>query len=209
MTSIAVMPPSASASSTPTIAGKALYLELVNNPDAPTGSLGYWYKGGVRQIIIFPEHLDAVGKVQPPQLWERVVSAHSPRSQWNHEYLNRLTKKPDAETLANSTDYHFSYDTYTTDEVSAMTDREKHEAYKFTLDQRLKGYFVDTYSATDEAGERIQAVAQLWVLRDSKPLAIEVTDEELSQVRSYTTPQSAIRRIQKARLGAGFPEKIA
>ena len=159
MTSIATMPPSASASSTPTIAGKALYLELVNNPDAPSGSLGYWYKGGVRQIIIFPEHTDAVGKIQPPQLWERVVSAHSPRSQWNHEPLSRLTKKPDAETLANSTDYHFSFDTYNADEVSAMTDREKHEPYKFTLNEKLKPYFVYTYSTTDEAGARIPAPA--------------------------------------------------
>jgi len=60
----------------------------------------------------------------------------------------------------------------------------------------------------DENGESTMVATQTWVVRDSKPLAIEMTNEELDLARSGKTPQAVIRRIQKARLSAGFPEKI-
>jgi hypothetical protein len=72
----------------------------------------------------------------------------------------------------------------------------------------MKGYLLDTYSVKDENGESTMVATQTWVVRDSKPLAIELTNEELDLARSGKTPQAVIRRIQKARLSAGFPEKI-
>ena len=197
-------------SSTPKIAGKALYLELVNNPDAPEKAFGYWYKNGVKQVIILPQHLDEVGIAQPIQIWSRVVSAHSPRSQWDSETIGsgRLVKKPTQEKFEQQA-YHLAYDTYSADEISAMTDREKYDAGIFTLSERLKGLLLDThFGEMDESGNRETLVSQTWVIRDSKPLAVEVLFEELEQARSRKTPQAIIRRIQKARVSAGFPEKM-
>jgi hypothetical protein len=208
MTTIATLAPSASASAIPKIAGKALYLELINNPDA--GSIGYWYKNGVKQVIILPQHLDEVGISQPVQIWHRVVSEHSPRSQWDMEILGngRLVKKPTQEQLDSATNYHFAYDSYTKEELDFMTDREKHEAGVFTLGERVKGLLLDTYHETDAEGNSLSRVQQTWLIRDSKPLAVEVLDNELEQARSHKTPQAIIRRIQKARVSAGFPEKM-
>jgi hypothetical protein len=197
-------------SSTPKIAGKALYLELVNNPDAPEKAFGYWYKGGVKQVIILPQHLDEVGIAQPVQIWSRVVSAHSPRSQWETESFGtgRFVKKPTQEKLESSA-YHLAYDNYSADEISAMTDRDKYDAGVYTLAERLKGFLLDThFGELDESGNRETLVSQNWVIRDSKPLAVEVLFDELEQARSHKTPQAIIRRIQKARVSAGFPEKL-
>lgn len=207
MTSLAAPAVSTATPALPKIIGKAVYLELVNNPDAPEKAIGYWYKDGVRQVILFPEHTDEVGNVRPAAIWERVVSKHSPRSQWNHTIISRLVRKPTAEELAKG-DYHISFDTYTSDEYKALTDREKFESAVFTLTQKLKGELVDTYSAEDENGERIVKATQTWILRDSKPIVVEVTDEDMSSARSYTTPQAVIRRINKARNAVGFPEKL-
>ena len=194
---------------TPKIAGKALYLELVNNPDVPESKFGYWHRKGVKQVIILPQNLDEVGMAQPVQIWHRVVSAHSPRSQWEMESFGsgRFVKKPTQEQL-DSNDYHLAYATYTKEELDSMTDREKHEAGVFTLAEKLKGVMLDTSHTRDENGESITEVLQTWVIRDSKPLAVEVLDEELAQARSMKTPQAIIRRIQKARVSAGFPEKM-
>ena len=194
----------------PTIVGKALYLELVNNPDAPEGSIGMWHKDAVKQIIIMPQHLDEVGIAQPVQIWDRVLSKHSPRSQWdaNRFGSGRLVKKLDEATLEAETGYHISYSSYSSDELSSLSPVDKHNATVYTITEKLKSYLLDTYSVKDEAGESSFSATQTWVIRDSKPLAIELTNEELEQARSGKTPQAVIRRIQKARVSAGFPEKI-
>jgi hypothetical protein len=207
MTSLAAPAASTAAPAMPKIIGKAVYLEMVNNPDAPEKSIGYWYKNAVRQIILFPEHIDEVGNTKPAALWERVVSPHSPRSQWNHTIVSRYVKKPTAEDLAGEA-YHISFPTYTSDEYKALTDKEKFDAGIYTLTQIIKGNLLDTYSTENAAGEREWGVAQTWVLRDSKPIVVEITDEDAANTRSYTTPQAVIRRIQKARVAVGFPEKL-
>jgi hypothetical protein len=193
----------------PRIAGKALYLELVNNPDVPEAKLGYWQKKGVKQVIILPQNLDEVGIAQPIQIWQRVVSPHSPRSQWDSDTIGsgRFVKKPSQEKL-DADDYHLSYETYTKDELDAMTDRDKHESGVYTLAEKLKGVLLDNLYTRDENGDSSSEVLQTWVIRDSKPLAVEVLDDELEQARCGKTPQAIIRRIQKARVSAGFPEKM-
>ena len=193
----------------PKIVGKALYLELVNNPDAPEGSIGYWSKGGVKQVIILPQTLDAVGIPQPVQIWDRVVSAHSPRSQWDNNTIRSFVKLPTSEHLEKHKDaYHLPLETYSSDELLAMTDPEKVEIGVRTLNFRVKQLLVDSYNLRSPEGEYTNHATQTWIVRDSKPLAVEITDEEVELARSGTTPQSIIRRIQKARLSAGFPEKL-
>jgi hypothetical protein len=194
----------------PKIVGKALYLELVNNPDAPEGSIGYWGKGGVKQVIILPQTLDAVGIAQPVQIWDRVVSPHSPRSQWDNNTIRSFVKLPTSEHLEKHKDsYHLPLETYSNDELLALTDPEKVEIGVRTLNFRVKQLLVDSYNLRDsETGDYTNHATQTWIVRDSKPLAVEITDEEIELARSGTTPQSIIRRIQKARVSAGFPEKL-
>ena len=195
---------------TPKIVGKALYLELVNNPDAPEGSIGYWAKGGVKQVIILPQTLDAVGIPQPVQIWDRVVSTHSPRSQWDNNTIRSFVKEQSPEHLEKHKDsYHLPLETYSSDELLALTDPEKVEIGIRTLNFRVKQLLVDSYNLRDSAtGDYTNHATQTWIVRDSKPLAVEITDEEIELARSGTTPQSIIRRIQKARVSAGFPEKL-
>lgn len=194
----------------PRIQGKALYLELVNNPDAPEGSIGMWHKGSVKQIIIMPQHLDEVGIAQPAQIWDRTISSRSPRSQWDNNKFGsgRLVKKLSDEKLADVDSWHISYDNYSPDELTSLMPSEKHEAAIYTIKEKMKSYLIDTYHTKDEKGESITNATQTWAIRDSKPLAVEITNEELEQARLGTTPQSVIRRIQKARVSAGFPEKL-
>jgi hypothetical protein len=193
----------------PKIVGKALYLELVNNPDAPEGSIGYWAKNAVKQVIILPQTLDEVGIAQPVQIWDRVVSPHSPRSQWDSNTIRNFVKPPTSEHLEKHKDsYHLPLETYKSDELLSLTDPEKVEIGITTLDFRLKALLVDSYTSKDAEGNYSNKAAQTWVIRDSKPLAVEITDEEIALAHSGTTPQSIIRRIQKARLSAGFPEKL-
>lgn len=42
----------------------------------------------------------------------------------------------------------------------------------------------------------------------NKPIVFEVTNTDLSDVRDYKAPAAALRRIQKARVSLGFPEKL-
>lgn len=46
-----------------------------------------------------------------------------------------------------------------------------------------------------------------YVLRN-KPIVFEVTNTDLTDVRDYKAPAAALRRIQKARVSLGFPEKL-
>lgn len=191
------------------IVGKALYLELVNNPDAPEGSIGYWAKDSVKQVIILPQTLDEVGIAQPVQIWERVVSSRSPRSQWSNNTIRSFIKVPTLEHLEKHKDsYHLPLETYEASEIATLSNEEKSNIGVRTLNMRVKALLVDTYSTTDAGGSYISNATQTWVVRDSKPLAVEITNEEIDLARSGTTPQSIIRRIQKARVSAGFPEKI-
>jgi hypothetical protein len=42
----------------------------------------------------------------------------------------------------------------------------------------------------------------------SKPIVVEITSIDLADVREYKAPTPALRRLQKARVSLGFPEKL-
>ena len=214
-----VMPPAAVATAAPATAkiiGKAVYLELINNPDADSRTFGYWSKNAVYQVILFPEHLDSAGNVKPAQLWQRVVSATTPRSQWDKVAISRLYNPKGIEEKLAETDenqnYHFSFPAYSSDEYKSLTDKEKFDSALFTLETLLRGVFVGTFherTTLPNGDTETKVVAQQgWIVRNSKPLVVEITDEDAENVDSYTTPQALIRRIQKARVSVGFPEKL-
>jgi hypothetical protein len=45
-------------------------------------------------------------------------------------------------------------------------------------------------------------------LRGSRPIVFEMTDVDFTDVKTWKAPASALRRIQKARVSIGFPEKL-
>jgi hypothetical protein len=50
-------------------------------------------------------------------------------------------------------------------------------------------------------------VSYKFVLRQ-KPIVIEVSALDLNEISKYATPQALMRRLQKARVACGFPEKL-
>ena len=190
---IVVAPPA------PKIVGKALYLELVIDPSIDEDKIPDWRKKAVKQVIIMPEHLDEVGISQPTQIWERTISPYSPRQQWDNSKMDksRLVKEATKESLEACEGYHFQYPTYEADELKSMSAREIHEATIYTLKEKLKGVFLDTKVETDENGNAYSKATQTWVIRDSKPLAIEITNEELETARSYTTHNQLFAESKK------------
>lgn len=45
-------------------------------------------------------------------------------------------------------------------------------------------------------------------LRGGRPIVFEMTDVDFTEVRAWKAPASALRRIQKARVAIGYPEKL-
>ena len=67
--------------------------------------------------------------------------------------------------------------------------------------------------ALDMAGQverfvKRQMMYGLTSLRGARPIVFEMTDVDFTDVRSWKAPASALRRIQKARVAIGFPEKL-
>lgn len=195
----------------PKIVSKALYLELVADSTIPEDDLRQllgWQHGGTKQVILFPEYQDDTGKVFGAVVMERIISKNTPRSQWDFTFTDRLRVKP-----AETTDSHYvNYPNYTRAEWDSLTQREKHESNKRGLEVALKNLAVSTtYTAPDAEGKRGTIAKQGWVVRDNKPIAVELTDEDMIELHMKSkTPQAVIRRINKVRETLDkFPTKLA
>lgn len=202
---------------TPKIVGNALYLELVPNTDLTKEQqdaiLG-WRKSSVKQIILFPEYQDDTGRTQEAVMMSRDVSALSPRSQWDISRARSFPKPIDPEKLAEayadtSTYAWVNYDDYKRDEWAELPEKSKAEARALWLDLQMRNALFGSGYVRDESGERVEFYGQAWVVRDSKPIAVEITDEDLRLVNDYKTPQAVIRRINKVRESLdSFPDKL-
>lgn len=53
-----------------------------------------------------------------------------------------------------------------------------------------------------------QMMYGLKTLRGGRPIVFEMTDVDFTEVRAWKAPASALRRIQKARVAIGYPEKL-
>lgn len=202
----------ATTTATPKIVGKALYLELVANPDNTEDEnrkLIGWQAKGTKQLIIFPQYQDDTGKIHEPIMLERVVSEYRPRAQWDTTRIHARTK-PVAVSEIESGGYsdYVRYPTYTSSEWDELTEREKHNSRQFDLQITLRRSLHDTM-VVGEGDERVQVAKQAWAVRDSKPIVVEVTDQDLSDLYGGTTPQAVIRRINKVRDTLDkFPKKL-
>lgn len=192
---------------TPKIVGKALYLELVADPtlnEEQSRNLLGWEHKGTKQVLVFPQYQDDTGRIHEPIIMSRIVSNYRPRSQWDTTRL-RGVKDTDLE----STDNYANYHEYNNSEWADLTEREKAEARKRAVSISLRRIMLDT-TYEGEGDERKLVAKQGWVVRDSKPISVEVTDLDLAEVQDYKTPQAVIRRINKVRDTLDkFPKKLA
>jgi hypothetical protein len=196
----------------PKIVSKALYLELVadtdNYAEDELRSLLGWQHKGTKQIIVFPEYQDDTGKIWGAVVMSRLISEHSPKAQWDFTYTDRLRPKEGSDTDS----YYVDFPNYQNAEWDALTEREKFESRKRALAIVLKNETIGTtYGTPDSEGNRSTIAKQGWTVRDSKPITVELTDEDLNELHlKMKTPQAVIRRINKVRESLDkFPTKLA
>jgi len=196
---------------TPKIVGKALYLELIADNTIDTDKLRKvlgWQHTGTRQIIIFPEYQDDTGKVWGSVVMNRIISSHSPRSQWDITFIDRY--RPNIGALRVDDSYH-NYPEYERPVWDTLTNKEKFDSHKLALDSTLRKIILSSDSEIDSTGNRSLVALQALRVRDNKPIAVEITDEDMVELHMKSkTPQAVIRRINKVRETLDkFPAKLA
>jgi hypothetical protein len=201
---------------TPKIVGKALYLELIADetiPEETRRALLGWQHNGTKQIIVFPQYQDDSGNVHEAVVMSRLVSSHSPRSQWDMTWV-RTFPKPNVELEEGGYSGYTTIPTYSRDEWKEATEREKYEARKLGLAYTLRKEMIDTrneYSGEGDEQVRTTVAQQGWIVREGKPISVEITDQDCHDVFvERKTPQAVIRRINKVRGTLDkFPAKLA
>ena len=199
---------------TPELAGKALYLEMVVNQDLEeneqrrvTSWLGV---DSVKQVVIFPPYTDDTGRTHAVRVMTRQVSSRSPRAQWDWSNPTSKTYRgvapkpitPHAEVDSDE-DYIIQY--YSEEEWDTLPEIAKQEAYKLAITLYLKQETL--LRIREESGYE---VLEAWVVRNGKPISVETTTQDLREVESHKTPQAVIRRINKVRDSIPeFPKKLA
>ena len=198
-----------STATAPKIVGKAIYLELVANPALPEDEarkiLGWQHKG-TKQVLMFPEYQDDTGKVWGAVLMERLITESSPRAQWDFTFIDRYRPKE----VREHDSHYVDYPNYKGEEWDSLTQREKFDSRKRALAITLKSQMVGSSYTKDAEGNSITYAQQGWVVRDNKPITVELTDEDFSDLHLKSkTPQAVIRRINKVRDSLDkFPEKL-
>ena len=207
----------------PKLMGKALYLELEIDPTLPEhlqrrADWDYENKP-TRQVVIFPAWVDDSGKRHSGSAMSRDVSVRRPRAQWDWTSpLRPVRRKPEPETPSYYSESYEDFETIPKEEQRIMSLEDLNKAYQLAGDVYLRRLVMETsykYPINPETGEedreqeRVQFAYPAWRVRESKPFAVEITDEDLRQVQGRTTPQAVIRRINKVRKGLdNFPEKL-
>lgn len=202
------------APATPKIVGKALYLELVANPaldeDTQRSVIGWQHKG-TKQILIFPQYQDDTGKVHEAVAMSRIVSEHTPRSQWDFTYLRnpKPLSTPEPEDKSSWHNDYFAVQTYSTSEWDELPMVERAKSKKLAVELYLRGELLGT-TYEGEGDDRKSVAHQGWIVRDSKPFSVEITNEDYEDLhRNSKTPQAVIRRINKVRESIStFPNKL-
>ena len=209
MTSIAVV-------ATPKIVGKAIYLELIADdtiPEDKRRSLLGWQHNGTKQVIVFPQYQDDTGKVYEPTVMSRLVSEHSPRAQWDTSPVREYPKpQSEADEKENYSGYS-TIPTYSKDEWAELSEKEKHDSRVLGLNYLLRRELLNTsyeYVGEGDSQTRELVTEQGWVVRDDKPISVEITDQDYAELVDHKTPQAVIRRINKVRGTLDkFPAKLS
>tara|TARA_B110000503_G_scaffold88259_1_gene133821 strand:- start:6501 stop:7160 length:660 start_codon:yes stop_codon:yes gene_type:complete len=207
----------------PKIVGKAIYLELEIDPEVPEDiqKRASWQRAynPTKQVILFPAWTDDYGKTHRSRFMEREVSSTTPRAQW--DFSPPITPVSELVTDENAETYYsgryFDYKVYTKDELVIMPESDIVEATFRNADLMLKKMMITTYyewekdpETGDRVGDATMKASQAWRIRSDKPLAVEVTDEDMKLLGNSKTPQAVIRRVAKLRSSIdSFPEKLS
>lgn len=73
-----------------------------------------------------------------------------------------------------------------------------------TIDTRLG----DMTARFEKSLERFLTSQEKGIVLRSKPIVLEITSIDLAEVRELKAPIAGLRRLQKARVSLGFPEKL-
>ena len=197
----------------PKLAGKALYLELIPNPalsdDEKRSACGWEFDSATRQIILFPEYQDDTGKILPAIMYSRSVTEYSPRAQWDSERVTLDKPKPLSEQPEEKTSYgaygNYVYlESYSRDEWNELTPQQQAESKSLAMALAVKSKLFSSVSR-ESGAEGVLA----WVIRDDKPIVVELTNLDYEDLEKHKTPQAVVRRINKVRDSiASFPKKI-
>lgn len=196
---------------TPEVVGKAVYLELKPVLNEEGKSLSYYggSKGdAVKQLIFFPSGLTPEGREVAPSVFDRVVSPSYPRSQWSSNWVRPTASREEFKQKGEESYRGLKIEKFP-DEAEAKTmGAEAREAlYLNGIEQLFFKELVEeqSYFDTEENTYKYKPVIA-WAI--STKFAVEVTDKDLAEIRNWKTPQAVIRRINKARVAAGLPEKL-
>lgn len=184
----------------PEVIGKAIYLELSPILDSE-GNCPVWQGAdSIQQVIITPNGTDSTGKAVKGVIYNRVISKSYPRSQWDSSFLEPLQNEADLikhfEALSKSGSHYVSSPKI--EDFEALPDEIKRDLYANGISARLKAMVTRSYTRyNEETKDYDTTTTEIWSV--SKKFAVEVTDEDLTAIGLWKTPQAIIRRINKVR----------
>ena len=196
---------------TPEVVGKAVYLELKPVLDEEGKSVSYYggSKGeAIKQLIVFPSGLTPEGHNVAPTIYERVVSPAYPRSQWSNSTIRPSASREEFKDKGEESFRGLTLNDFPSEaEVRTLGSEAKEALYLNGIEQLLFKEILEERSFFDiEENTYKSKPVHAWTI--STKFAVEVTDKDLLDVKSWKTPQAVIRRITKARVAAGLPEKL-
>lgn len=165
----------------------AIYLESRPKLTENTDSLTY-------QVVLTPPYKDTEGRWCSAKIVRRSVSWYSRRSQWRQVSVERgdalRRGKPPVTPLMD-----------TIQRLSLLHDRLASPA---ELVEALTE--TQTFQATLDLVTR--SLGNLETKTVSKPLFVEVTDKDVTDLSRGNTPSALMRRIERCRIEAGMPEDL-
>jgi hypothetical protein len=181
----------------PEVVGKALYLELKPVLDSEGRTRVWQGADSIKQIFITPNGLDSTGRAVPSQMYARIISSHSPRSQWDRNAVEPLPNQ--AELIGHLEAVKGRYvPSPKIEDFDLLPEEIKRDLYANGIAQMLKKEILHTNSNWNEETQTYDKFStEGWTL--TKKFSVEVTDEDLVVIHTWKTPQAIIRRINKVR----------
>lgn len=197
------------------VVGKALYLELESSMRSSR----------ITQLILLPSYLDNSGEQYPMIVMYRSLDEYSPRAQWDFRKIESgvspdwkdISKLEAKSDWRGETFYEPKFQITDTTVRSYWSDEEKEKVAIFNAmseEDKAKhhraGLELDLIGLLFHKDPTTEAVTAKFMFRSplTKPLVVEVTNDDMELVTDYKTPQALIRRIQKVRVAKGLPEKV-
>tara|TARA_B110000503_G_scaffold15887_1_gene22459 strand:+ start:1767 stop:2363 length:597 start_codon:yes stop_codon:yes gene_type:complete len=182
----------------PEVMGKALYLEFSPIVDAEGKTYSWHGKEARLQVLYMPNGVSSLGVATKPYSYHRVVSPHSPRSQWQSGVIEPV--EADSEIKAQITAAggagHYLRAGIKQDVFDERTTSGQREVIANGVLLQLRNLATRTHNVYDgETREPVTTRIKEWEL--SKTFTVEVTDDDLVAVHTWKTPQGVIRRINK------------